>query len=162
MHQAPSVLWQVSRTRVHAAVLLSLSALAVASQGVWWWERPEWDPVQRLCLIATLLLLVGAWGSWARTEPGQLHWDGVQWTWAGRSGTPVSGVPIVAIDGQRLMLVVFRAARHGVPQWLWLVPAGDPARWRALRRALFAFQATGPAAVGALVPAGPVPPGSAA
>ena len=147
MHQAPPVTWMVSRTRFHASLLVLLAASVVGVHAAWWLHAQD-GPYHPMWTVGGLLMAgLLAWRNWADVVPGSLCWDGQQWSWAGHAGPAVAGVPVVAMDLQVAMLIDFRAPGAS-RRWFWVVPGGQSAAWRALRRALF----SGSARPGAAVP----------
>ena len=65
---------------------------------------------------------------------GVLHWDGH--AWHGVPTTEGAAQLRVHLDLQRHLLVRLHGMPCG-PQWLWLEAASNPARWSALRRAVY-------------------------
>jgi toxin CptA len=135
MHHAPSVSYPVGRSSWAAAVVLLLwLAGAVACMGWLAVGAPGWAPL----VVAPVLLAGGGTGalSWWRQPAGLLAWDGAHWTLAsGPSPALDPGALEVALDLQRVLLVRWSAA--GRSRWLWLERGRLPARWDALRRAVY-------------------------
>ena len=99
--------------------------------------------------------MLAAWGWW-RTPVGTLGWDGQQWLWTSRHGTPLRyepGVVAVALDLQHHMLLVLRTTR-GPSLWLTAEQVAWPARWHDLRRAVYSRAST---AAPLALPTGPAP-----
>lgn len=148
MQHAPSVTYPVGRSRFLARALIVLwlaGALVTfawaASPGVLGW---------RLAGAAGLVLVSGhaAWRTWRDCTQGLLRWDGADWRFGGtHSDDAPPGLVTVALDLQRYLLLAIRP-QEGVgrqdrtPQWLWLERRHDPARWHALRCAVYSAAPT--------------------
>ncbi|RYY68366.1 MAG: hypothetical protein EOO24_52200 [Comamonadaceae bacterium] len=135
MHHAPSVSYPVGRS-FWAAGLMGVVWSAGALAGVAWLGggAPGWAPAALgAALLGSGAAAVQAW----RTQPsGLLAWDGGRWTLAcGPGPEPGPGRIEVALDLQGLLLV--RWAGQDGAQWLWLERGRLPARWDALRRAVY-------------------------
>jgi toxin CptA len=135
MHHAPSVSYPVGRSSWAGAIVLLLWLAGVAACSGWLLTgAPAWAP---LLVVAVLVAGAGAaaW-SWWRHPAGLLAWDGAHWTLAsGASPALDPGALEVALDLQRVLLVRWSAA--GRSHWLWLEKGRLPARWEALRRAVY-------------------------
>jgi len=143
MHQPPSVIWMVSRTRVHTVLLLVLVVLVLSLQVAWWTSQAGDLGWRQLAGAGAAALACGlAWHHWQRVAVGTLGWDGHGWSWTGPSGSPEPGLPSVAIDLQVSMLIEFRPLGRA-RFWFWVAVADDPNHWKALRRAVFTRQAGG-------------------
>jgi len=70
------------------------------------------------------------------TRSGHLTWDTSEWWWD-YQGRHLSGGIAVRLDIQSAMLVRF-VSGDGVKHWFWLDRKSLPARWLALRRAVYA------------------------
>ncbi|MDE2606802.1 MAG: hypothetical protein KGL68_12865 [Burkholderiales bacterium] len=144
MHSAPSVNYPVGRSpfAARAAALLVLAGLAVSL--AWSLQAPlGWR--QGLAFAAVGASAGLALRGWLRTARGLLRWDGLAWAWE-EGGRSVPGAPEVALDFQSRLLVRWRP-QTGPNRWLWLERVSDPARWEALRRAVYSrASAQGPSA----------------
>ena len=135
MHGAPSVSYPVGRSRLAGALVLAawtaglLACLAFAWQGA---------PPARLAIAAAACIGAGAWALrwWLRQPAGLLAWDGSAWTWSGGGPAIEAGAVQVALDLQSLMLLRWQAPEAAL-RLVWVERARLPARWDALRRAVY-------------------------
>jgi toxin CptA len=134
MHNAPSVIYPVGRSRFAAAVLSILWLLGALATALGWLQAPAaaWRWGGAGALLAVLGLLAAR--SWWRQPSGLLAWDGEGWSWSVMGGQE-SGVPEVCLDLQQRILV--RWVGGGTTRWLWLERAVRPAHWDDLRRAVY-------------------------
>ena len=143
MHNAPSVLYPVGRSRFLGWLVTLLwlaGALAAAGQG-WHAGGLAWP----VLLTGGSVLLAGAlaWWSWQHTPHGALRWDGGDWHWLpetrnpGAFPEPLTAPPQIHLDLQQVLLLsLSQAGSRRV--WLWLERAQSPMRWDDLRRAVLA------------------------
>jgi toxin CptA len=135
MHNAPSVSYPVGRCRL-AGVLLVLAWSAGAAALAAWASHvpaPLWQ--QALAAVAVAAAGLSAALGWARSAEGTLAWHGDTWDW--QSGAEAAAGRVERIlDLQHWVLVRWRA-ETGPARWLWLEAKRDPARWDALRRAVY-------------------------
>lgn len=157
MHSAPAVSFPVRPSRA-AQLLLSTLWLAGAL-GVGLSAGGHADG--RLFLLLGSSLLAGgvAWRFGGHRQAGLLRFDGQYWSWAGRTPQAAARAQ-VGLDLQALMLLrLVEPGRRS--RWLWLERRADPARWAALRRAVYSRAPT-PAPDGAphdaLAPGAPFSP----
>ena len=135
MHSAPAVTYPVGRCHMQPA-LAWLVALLGGVVIAWWGWQTGWGRSQVAGLSVWGLCSWWAWRLVRRPTQGHLHWDGQVWGWDS-SGTHQAGTLDMALDGQRFMLLAFRAAGRWRTQWLWVTSDADPLHWMALRRAVF-------------------------
>ncbi|TFZ04050.1 hypothetical protein [Ramlibacter humi] len=84
------------------------------------------------CAVSAALAL----GWWWRAPAGLLDWDGNAWRWSPQSGIQADGGTVdVTLDCQRALLLRWRG--EGRAHWFWLDRSRAPARWDALRRAVY-------------------------
>ncbi len=135
MHRPPAVSWDVRPARWQRRLTTAL-ALCAALAWAGFSVRQGWgaaSPVLLLVLVVSVLLSIRA----GRNAPvGQLRWDGEQWHWSGADDGAVRSITCVW-DLQVLLLLKIHF-EPGAQQWLWLEAGAEPARWRAMRRALVA------------------------
>lgn len=135
MQRAPSVSYPVGRplsAGLLLAVLWSAGALACGSWAV------QSDHATALAIAAAACISAGSFAGtwWWRSPLGSLEWDGARWSWtAAPGGGPLdAGQATAVLDLQQVVLL--RCAGEG-PRWLWLERSALPARWPALRRAVY-------------------------
>jgi hypothetical protein len=73
---------------------------------------------------------------WRRSPQGHLRWTGQVWTWSSGPSLVCREV-VVHLDLQFVLLLSLRT-EAGRRLWLWPERRADLARWRDLRRAIFA------------------------
>ena len=133
MHSAPAVSFPVGPSRV-AQLLLGTLWLAGAL-GVGLSIADDVDG-RAVILLASVLLAGGvAWRFGGHRQAGLLRFDGQYWSWSGQRPQSAARAQ-VGLDLQTLMLL--KLVEPGRPQrWLWLERRAHPARWTALRRAVY-------------------------
>lgn len=135
MHRPPAVSWEAGPARRQGRLL---AALALCATMVWtgFWVLQGWGTssfILLLVLSASILLAVRA----GKSAPvGQLGWDGEQWHWTGAGAGAVPAIACV-LDLQGMLLLRI-LCESGTRHWLWLEAGAQPARWKAMRRALVA------------------------
>jgi toxin CptA len=136
MHSAPTVSFPVGRSRDAGRLLLGLWAMGAASAGLAIFQLDAMGA--RAALLALSVLCTGGacWWLGQRTAPGDLRFDGQHWSLSGQRRALPAGRAQVGLDLQFLMLVLL-VAPEGPGQWLWLERRANPARWPALRRAVY-------------------------
>ena len=135
MHGAPSVSYPVGRSPFLGR-LLAGAWLAGAAACVAWAVHGATAGAAWVGAIACTGAGAGAARWWWCQPAGLLAWDGEVWSWAPGDGPAVAaGRPSPVLDFQRSMLLQWRGAAG--PRWLWLDRARLPARWDALRRAVY-------------------------
>ncbi|MFZ4479026.1 MAG: hypothetical protein ACOYNZ_03925 [Rhodoferax sp.] len=143
MHSAPAVSYPIGRSRFHGGLLGSASLTGILAGLLW---RQQADPaLWQQCLFALIVLGAGlaAVIDWWTSPDGTLQWDGQGWSLVLPLATPVG--PLSAhLDLQSCLLLCLRA-ENGRRNWVWIERWRDPASWNALRRAVFAGSAAGPA-----------------
>jgi hypothetical protein len=139
LHNAPSVLYPLGRSRFLGGLLLA-GWLIAAGVTLWWWHASapaDWRP-----MLGCAAVLVAAWvmtTGWWRSPVGRLQWDGQRWRWESlvyRSGTALEP-PAVVLDVQFALLLRLDN-QAGAVWWLWAERSASPARWLDLRRAVYA------------------------
>ncbi len=142
MRNAPSVLIPVGRSRFGTWVFAGAWLAGLSVFAAWRLQAPvtgAWvglpgSQAVMLALLAACGLL--AWRSHRRACPGWLDWDGHSWCWSTAQGDCAAQVGVAA-DWQGVLLVRLQPEDGSGVQWLWLRPRGNPAHWRAVRRALY-------------------------
>ncbi|MFI5444744.1 hypothetical protein [Polaromonas sp. UC242_47] len=138
MHNAPSVVYPLGRSRFQAGVLLGLWLSGVVVLILWWRSAPGWDWRLGLGLAAVVAAgAAAAWG-WKNSPVGQLRWDGQVWSWESQgyqAGTAARELT-VALDFQRILLLRLENHDHAT-LWLWADRRAMPERWLDLRRAVY-------------------------
>lgn len=136
MHSAPAVSFPVGRSRFQACLIGSLIACSVLTVSTWCWQTDVlgWRQV----LAATFCLMTAGLAGWHwwRTPNGSLAWDGASWYWA-EGAQSLLVVPDIVMDLQQVVLLVVRTPADARVNWLWLDRKLNPARWVALRRAIY-------------------------
>ncbi|WP_332814588.1 hypothetical protein [Ramlibacter sp.] len=136
MNGAPSVSYPVGRS----AWLGLLLALAWVAGVLAWaaWAGQGASPA-RLALGALATAAAGAWAArwWWRLPGGLLEWDGGGWRFSPAGAAPgAAGQVEPVLDAQSALLLRWRA-QAGRGAWLWAERSRRPARWDALRRAVY-------------------------
>lgn len=134
MHGAPSVSYPVGRSALVGALLMGIWSLglfacvAFAALGA---------SARGIAAAAAACLASGAWVAWSwwRQPAGLLAWDTAAWTWSEGDPHVRTGALEVVLDLQSLLLLRWRAPGQG--RWLWAERTRLPARWDALRRAVY-------------------------
>ena len=134
MHGAPSVSYPVGRSLLVGALLLAVWSFGLFACIVFAWQGAS-SP--RLAAAAGACVASGAWvGRWWWRQPaGLLAWDSAAWSWSEGDPDVRTGSLEVVLDLQSLLLLRWRAP--GRARWLWAERARLPARWDALRRAVY-------------------------
>ncbi len=140
MYNAPSVSYPVERSRMARALFISIWILGAAGVTGWWFQAAAGAFTRALALSLLAAAGLAVWrGIAADQGTREITWDGQGWTVTGESpATQWRGaLADVRLDFQGLILARFVAP--GKPAlWLWLARETMPARWLALRRALYA------------------------
>jgi toxin CptA len=109
----------------------SAAAIGLTLQGTTGWRA--WTPC-----AAALLSGLSLWRSRRQSIPGELMFDGDDWSLTSTVGVVMAtGRARIALDLQRLMLLRIEEDRRP-GHWLWVDRDGDRSRWRDLRRVLCA------------------------
>ena len=148
MHNAPSVVYPLGRSRFQGGVLAALWLAGVLVTLLWALTAPRLDWRLGVAMAALMVAGAAAWSGWRRAAGGQLHWDGQLWYWESQgyqSGTPVRALS-VALDFQRVLLLRLENHDH-VTLWLWAHRASMPERWMDLRRAVYSRRKAWPTAM---------------
>ena len=136
MHGAPSVSYPVGRS-AWLGLLIALAWMAAAlAWAAWAWQGAS--PV-RLAVGAAATTAAGAWAAcwWWRLPDGLIEWDGGSWRWSpAGAGPEAAGRVSPALDAQSALLLRWHA-QEGHRAWLWTERSRLPARWDALRRAVY-------------------------
>jgi len=136
MYNAPAVSYPVGRSRFQGWLLAAVLAAGASSLAVWFMQSDQ--PGLRLLAAAGLWLATAsvAIRTWLRSPAGLLTWDTKTWLWA--SGEQARQVAVSAVlDSQSVLLLQLRPPQDH-PLWIWPERRTLPARWLALRRAVFA------------------------
>ncbi|MDW5443693.1 hypothetical protein [Polaromonas sp. SM01] len=148
MHNAPSVVYPLGRSRFQAGVLLGLWLAGLIVLMLWWRAAPGLDWRLGLGLAAVLLAGVAAAWGWKNSPVGQLRWDGQVWSWESQgyqAGTAALALT-VALDFQRMLLLKLENHDHAT-LWLWAGRSAMPERWLDLRRAVYSRRKPLPASM---------------
>ena len=135
MYNAPAVIYPVGRSHFQAGLTLAVGLAGALAQGAWWLLSDAHGPVQGLAWL--LWLGFCGWALWRglHTPRAQVVWDGQEWRLqAGALNLLVT--PQVILDVQHSLLLCLRT-EPGLTRWVWPAQKAQPARWLALRRALF-------------------------
>ncbi|HYD74830.1 hypothetical protein [Ramlibacter sp.] len=115
------------------ALVWGAGALACAA---WAWQGAS---PARLAAGLAASASAGAWAArwWWRQPDGWLSWDGSGWTWSPGEGQPADGVGQLdaVLDLQSALLL--RWSGPGPTTWFWAERRRLPARWAAMRRAVY-------------------------
>ncbi len=147
MHNAPSVVYPLGRSRFQGRVLVALWFAGLAVTLLWAVSAPRLDWRLGVAVLALLTAAAAAWSGWRHAPSGQVRWDGQVWHWESpgyRSGTPVLALSVV-LDFQRVLLLRLENQDHAT-LWLWAHRAAMPERWMDLRRAVYSRRKASPAA----------------
>ncbi len=143
---APSVQFPFGRSRRAGQALFAVAALGFACMLAWWMlgngRERALAGLALWCLCAA-----AAWSLWHGLFPGQLVWDGREWSLLADGGRGRGGLvqwPRVHLDLQSGLLLSLRLVR-GRTVWLWLERGSSPLRWEALRRAVYSRAPSGTA-----------------
>lgn len=136
MYNAPAVSYPVGRSRFQGWLLVVVLAAGASSLGVWAMQSDQlgWRHVAAAGLwLASASVAIWAW--W-RSPEGLLTWDTKSWSWA--SGDHIRQVTVSPVlDSQSVLLLCLREPEERA-LWVWPARRTAPARWLALRRAVFA------------------------
>ncbi|MBB1077516.1 hypothetical protein HUU62_24235 [Rhodoferax sp. 4810] len=136
MYNAPAVSYPVGRSRFQGWLLAAVLAAGASSMAAWTMQSDQ--PGWRHWAAASVWLVTAsvAMRAWFRAPAGLLSWDSKTWVWV--SGEQTRQVTLSAtLDTQSALLLQLRTP--GAPTlWLWPERHTAPARWLALRRAVFA------------------------
>jgi hypothetical protein len=139
LHSAPSFVYPLGRSRL-LGVALFLGWIVAANVTLCWAyfsAAGDWRPM--LGWLSLLISAVFMSTGWRRAPVGALGWDGQRWRWESpvyRGGSALDA-PIVVMDLQHALLLRMDN-RAGAVWWLWAERSSAPARWLALRRAVYA------------------------
>jgi len=148
MHNAPSVVYPLGRSRFQGLALLGLWLSGLLVMALWWLAAPGPDWRLGVSMAAVLAAGVAAGLGWKNSPTGQLRWDGQDWRWESRgyqSGTPVRSLS-VTLDFQFILLLRLENHDHAT-LWLWAQRAAMPERWLDLRRAVYSRRKAWPVAL---------------
>ncbi len=135
MYNAPAVTYPVGRSHFQVVLTLAVGLMGALAQGAWWLLSDAPGLVHGLGWVLWLVLC--SWALWRVLHTPQAHlvWDGQEWCLqAGVMSWAVT--PQVILDMQHSLLLCLRPETGGA-QWVWPAQQAQPARWLALRRALF-------------------------
>ena len=140
MYDAPAVSYPVGRSRFQGWLLAAVMAVSAGSLSVWFMQSDQAGWRQLAALGLGLVTSSVALLSWFRSPAGLLTWDTKIWLWC--SGDEARQVKVSAVlDGQSTLLLHLRLPGDR-SLWIWPQRHTVPARWLALRRAVFARQST--------------------
>lgn len=134
MHGAPSVSYPVGRSAFVGVLLLAIWSLGLLVCLAFAWHGAS---AARLAALMAACAASGAWVGWWwwRQPAGLLAWDTAAWSWSEGDPHVRTGGLEVVLDLQSLLLLRWRST--GQARWLWAERARLPARWDALRRAVY-------------------------
>jgi toxin CptA len=136
MYNAPAVSYPVGRSRFHGWLLAAVLAAGASSLAVWTMQSDQAGLRHLTALGMWLVTASVAIGAWLRSPAGLLTWDTKTWLWG--SDEPARQVNLsVVLDSQGVLLLHLRLSGNH-PLWIWPERRTAPARWLALRRAVFA------------------------
>jgi len=137
VHNAPSVTYPVGRSRLFAALLAAIWALAALLVAWWCLTVAAIGWRQWLALLTLLVVAFAAWRSLRAMGTGEIRWDGQVWLWHPRGAQEaVTVLPGVHLDLQRHLLFMLRL-QHGPAVWCWASRKAYLERWGDLRRAVY-------------------------
>jgi hypothetical protein len=137
-HHAPALSYPVGASVLYSVLVLSMAGLGILAWILWVYLADTLVWAHHLAMVLNLLLWLWAFRAWRRGTAAQLSWDGQNWSLVGHSGA-VSVRPQVVLDFQRYLLLFLRVeAPNRNSYWVWPAASSQPARWPALRWALFA------------------------
>ncbi len=140
MNSAPAVQYPVGRSTFQGYFLLAISVIGCLTGVMWLRTDVSIGGPQIAFFIVLVSVLSLAGHAWYQTEVGLLSWGGESWTWS-KGLQSTNGRLAVHFDVQVLMILALQPEK-GRPMWLWAERASDPVRWRALRRAVYADEAS--------------------
>lgn len=139
LHNAPSVIYPLGRSRFLGWLLLLAWGVAGVLTAAWWHTAAVGDA--RPGLGWATWLVAGAFMArgWLGSPLGQLGWDGQHWTWESPvyQGGGNLEAPYVVLDLQSAVLLRLDNPA-GASWWLWAERRALPPRWLDLRRAMYA------------------------
>ncbi len=136
MHNAPSVIYPVGRSRYASRLLWTLWGCGAAGALLACVQAPDFGWRSGLLLSSALAAAMAVRRGLARQDEAVvLDFDGRRWSLGGRAAR-AAAVARVSLDLQSLLLVSLD--EPGRPaRWLWLDRQASPAHWDDLRRALY-------------------------
>jgi len=132
MRHAPSVNYPVGRSLLAAAWAAAAWLAGACTVAAWWLHGA--GPAWHAWLGAALLATTAAWAGWCwlRNFEGELRWDGSAWHLSGRG----AALPDLSCALDLQVALLLRVS--GDPaRWLWVERRRAPARWHALRCAVY-------------------------
>ncbi|WP_296904261.1 hypothetical protein [Polaromonas sp.] len=145
MHNAPSVVYPLGRSRFLSRLLLALwlAGLLLALLWLYLGQRLDWRV--GLAFAAVLGAGVAARAGWSNTPTGQLVWNGEVWRWESASyQTGIAEHELYVIADFQSMLLLRLENQASASLWLWMERSAFPERWLDLRRAVYSAR-KGPA-----------------
>jgi hypothetical protein len=138
----PPVRYPVGRDPSLALALIVLWVLALAPMlAALVWRTPVrshgWALTAAL-VVASALGVWCTWRFWRAQTPGELVWNGAEWSLEREGVTVVIAHLGTCCDGQRALLLRAHGNIGRRVVWLWVGRAGQSARWHLLRCALYA------------------------
>jgi toxin CptA len=138
MHGAPAVSYPVGRSRVAGALLLAAWAAGAAGVIAWLLVADPAPARWAACVAAVLIGGAVALHAWTRSVRGELAWSGEEWSWTRNARAQAGGLVDAVLDLQHTMLLRWQVSPGSAAgRWLWVERRTDPARWDALRRAVY-------------------------
>ena len=136
MHNAPTVSFPVGRSPLQGGVLVLLAGLGCLAVVIWCMGSDGLDWRHGTAAGACVAISASVVWSWWHTSIGSISWDGVAWHWA-VGVRSVRVLPETVLDLQTALLLRLQMAEDRGVAWVWLDRASSPARWMALRRAIY-------------------------
>lgn len=138
LHNAPPVFYPLGRSSFLGGLLLGLW-LAGALLTLAWASLASLSGGLLLAAGAAVALSgVAAALHWKNTPSGQLAWDGQAWCWVSAADPAGVTAPELAVVADLQRWLLLRLERQsGACLWLWAERRAAPARWLALRRAVY-------------------------
>lgn len=139
-HSAPAVIYPIGRSRSQFWFFWLLWLAGLVLLLLWFaiTRRFDW----RIGLGCASVLASG-WAlrhGWYGATSGQLAWDGSCWRWEGMQGQIFNSEETlsVAVDFQRIMVVVLNNGSRRRRLWFCAERSAFPERWLDFRRAVYA------------------------
>lgn len=139
LHNAPSVIYPLGRSRFLGWLLLLAWGLVGVLTVAWWFAAAAGDARPWLGGATWLLAGFVMARGWHSSPDGRLVWDGQHWAWESpvyQDGGDLAA-PQVVLDLQFAVLLRLDNPA-GASWWLWAERRALPARWLDLRRAVYA------------------------
>lgn len=138
MHNAPSVVFPVGRSRFQGGFLLGLWLTGLLLT-LSWFSMAQHSGWRMLAAgLVLTVVAIGAGRGWKNSPEGQLAWNGQVWRWESsgyQAGAGDHELTVIA-DFQRLLVLRLENQAHA-SLWLWVERKAFSDRWLDLRRAVY-------------------------